>query len=115
LGTTIDAQNYSDIWGQLFGVDAEGETVENFAEPRRLFSDFVGDYSYKYGTETGKYKYGYAQSVADAAADPDVDPVPEFDILNGNKTYIIQSFPGNFKKDSFRQQLTDDSKLSWEL
>ena len=105
---SIDAQNYSDIWGQLFGVDAEGETVENVAEPRRLFSDFVGDYSYKYGTETGKYKYGYAQSVADAAADPDVDPVPEFDILNGTKTYIIQSFPGNFKKDSFRQQLTNE-------
>jgi hypothetical protein len=96
---SIDAQNYSDIWGQLFGVDAETETVENVAEPRRLFSDFVGDYSYKYGTETGKYKYGYAQSVADAAADPDVDPVPEFDILNGTKTYIIQSFPNNFKKD----------------
>jgi len=106
---SIDAQNYSDIWGQLFGVDAEGEELENIgAEPRRLFSDFVGDYSYKYGTETGKYKYGYSQSVADAAADIDVDPVPEFDILNGTKTYIIQSFPGNFKKDSFRQQLTNE-------
>jgi hypothetical protein len=105
---SIDAQNYSDIWRQLFGVDAETETVENVAEPRRLFSDFVGDYSYKYGTETGKYKYGYSQSLADVAADPDVDPVPEFDILNGNKTYIIQSFPGNFKKDSFRQQLTNE-------
>jgi len=104
-----DAQNYSDIWKQLFGIDEEGEpSTQNIVNPQLLFYDFVGNYAYQYGLENGKYLYGYSAATAAKAPDIDVDPVEQFDILNGNETYIIQSFPGNFKKDSFRQQLTDE-------
>ena len=109
---TADASYYNQLWGQLFGVDAEGETLEVLgADPTDLYRLFDGGVKYNQKTtETDiVYNFGYEEALAEnATGNIDTDSAPSLDILGGTETAIVQNFGKNFKRDDFRPQLTTE-------
>ncbi len=109
INFTADASYYNQLWGQLFGVDAEGETLEVLgAAPRELYGLFDGGVKYNQKTtETDiAYNFGYLESLTEnAVGNIDTDSSPSLDILGGAETVIFQDFGKNFKRDDFRPEL----------
>jgi len=110
INFTADASYYNQLWGQLLGVDAEGETLEVLgAAPRELYGLFDGGVKYNQKTtETDiAYNFGYLESLTEnAVGNIDTDSSPSLDILGGAETVIFQDFGKNFKRDDFRPELT---------
>jgi hypothetical protein len=111
INFSADASYYSELWGQLFGVDAEGEALTELgASPRELYGKFDGSITYNQKTTDTDiiYKFGYLESLAENVTIPDADSSEEIDILGGKETVILQNFGKNFKKDEFRTQLATE-------
>ena len=116
INFTTDVNNYyTRLWGQLYGVDAEGEELEelNSADPKDIYNHFRGEYSEE-NTDTagvGVYQYGYSSKVLDNIAEEVLKQEEEQEGLitfaNGKETYIYQSFGKNFKKSEFQDELAE--------
>ena len=111
-----DASNYyTRLWGQLYGVDEEGEELEelNSVDPKDIYNHFRGQYSQE-NTDTagvGAYQYGYSSKVLDNIAEEVLkeEELQEglISFANGKETYIYQNFGKNFKKSEFQDELAE--------
>ena len=110
INFTADASYYNQLWGQLFGVDAEGQDLKELGvSPRKIYSSFAGGVKYSKGlTQTDiAYNFGYDESITEnTTANIDTDSSPSLDILGGTETIIVQNFGKNFKRNDFRPQLS---------
>ena len=112
INFTADASYYNQLWGQLFGVDAEGEDLDELGvSPREIYSSFAGGVKgiEEAGEQRIAYNFGYEESITEnTVANIDTDSAPSLDILGGTETAIVQDFGKNFKRDDFRPQLTTE-------